>query len=55
MRLSLEEAIAIRFHMGGFDAKPGDNNVSAAFEKVPLALLLHIADLEASYLDETRS
>ena len=34
MRLSLEEAIAIRFHMGGFDAKPGDNNVSAAFEKV---------------------
>ena len=54
VRLSLEEAIAIRFHMGGFDSKPGDNSVSAAFEKVPLALLLHLADLQASYLDEAR-
>ena len=54
MRLSLEEAIAVRFHMGGFTASPADQNVSAAFEKVPLAVLLHIADLEASYLDEVR-
>lgn len=54
MRLSLEEAIAIRFHMGGFTTAPADQSVSAAFEKVPLAVLLHLADLQASYLDETR-
>ncbi len=54
VRLSLEEAIAIRFHMGGFDARPGDNSVSVAFERYPLAILLHLADLQASYLDESR-
>lgn len=54
MRLSLEEAIAIRFHMGGFDTRPGDNSVSVAFERYPLSILLHLADLQASYLDESR-
>ena len=54
MRLSLEEAIAIRFHMGGFYARPGDNSDSVAFERYPLAILLHLADLQASYLDEAR-
>jgi len=48
MRLTREEAFAIRFHMGDY----ADKNVPTAFGKFPLALMLHIADLEATFLDE---
>ncbi len=54
MKLKIDEAIAIRWHMGGFDdaAKGGSFAVSGAFEKYPLAVMLHIADIEATYLVE---
>lgn len=54
MRLSREEAFAIRWHMGGFDdsVKGGSYALNEAFEQFPLALLLHIADMQATYLDE---
>jgi len=54
MRLRPAEAVAIRWHMGGFDdsAKVGGYTTSAAFEKYPLAVKLHLADLEATYLLE---
>lgn len=54
MRLRTEEAVAIRWHMGGFDdaARGGSYAISGAFEKYPLTLLLHVADLKATYLDE---
>ncbi len=54
MRLKVEEAIAIRWHMGGFDdtAKSGGFTISNAFEMYPLAVKLHIADIEATYLRE---
>ena len=54
MRLTREEAMAIRWHMGGFDdsVKGGSFALSAAFEKFPLALFLHIADMQATYIDE---
>ena len=51
MRLKLDEAMAIRWHMGSFD----DNNgmyVSKAYDKYPLAVKLHLADLESTYLRE---
>lgn len=48
MRLTREEAFAIRFHMGDY----ADRNVPRAFRLFPLALMLHIADLEATFLDE---
>ncbi len=56
MRLSAEEAMAINWHMGGFDerVKGGSYAFSEALAKFKLALLLHIADLEATYLDEDR-
>lgn len=56
MRLKSVEAVAIRWHMGGFDdsARGGSYAVSGAYEKYPLALLLHIADLKATYLDERK-
>lgn len=52
IRLTSEEAVAIRYHMGGFDTKPGDYSISKAYEMYPLGTLLHSADLMASYLDE---
>lgn len=54
MRLSREEAMAIRWHMGfsDNDFQGGGYSVGNAFEKFPLAVLLHIADLQATYLDE---
>lgn len=54
MRLSREEAMAIRWHMGfsDNDFQGGGYSVGNAFEMFPLAVLLHIADLQATYLDE---
>ena len=54
MRLTREEAMAIRWHMGfsDNDCKGGGYSVGNAFEKFPLAVLTHIADLQATYLDE---
>lgn len=54
MRLSEEEAVAIRWHMGGFDesVRAGGFTMSHAFENYRLPVLLHIADLEATYLFE---
>jgi hypothetical protein len=56
MKLTIPEAIAINWHMGGFDdrVKGGSYALSGAFEKYPLALQLHISDMEATYLDEIR-
>ena len=56
MRLTAEEAMAINWHMGGFDerVKGGSYALSEAMAKFKLVLLMHIADLEASYLDEER-
>jgi hypothetical protein len=55
MKLSREEAMAIRWHMGGFDdsAKGGSYAVSEAFRQFPLACKLHAADLFATFMDET--
>ena len=54
MKLTREEAMAIRWHMGFSDTdfKGGGYSVGNAFEKFPLALLTHMADLQATYLDE---
>ena len=53
--LTEEEIMAIRWHMGAFDeAVKGGFNLSQVFERYPLALELHIADLRASYLVEKR-
>ena len=51
MRLSREEAFAIRYHMG-FSNEDDPRNVGAAFEMFPLALALSIADTEATYFVE---
>ena len=49
-----DEMLAIRWHMGGFDdaARGGNFSISVAFDKYPIAVKLHLADLEATYLRE---
>lgn len=51
MRLSREEAFAIRFHMG-FSGNEDKGLVGQALEKFPLALALSVADMEAAYFLE---
>ena len=51
MRLSREEAFAIRYHMG-FSQETDARNVSAAFAAYPRAMALYIADMEATYFVE---
>ena len=54
LRLTREEAMAINWHMGGFDARVrgGSYSLADAFYKYPLCVLLHVSDLMATYLDE---
>ncbi len=53
-RLSREEALAINWHMGAFDLRVqgGSYALKDAYLAYPTALLLHIADVMATYLDE---
>lgn len=54
IRLKPAEAMAIRWHMGGFDdAAKGSFAISNAYDKYPIAVKLHLADLESTYLVET--
>ena len=57
MLLTDAEALAIRWHMGAYDdaAKGGCFAISEAYDKYPLAVKLHIADLKATYLMEHRT
>ena len=52
MQLKDEEIAAIVHHMGAYGAASGDYTLTAAFEKYPLALFLHMADMMASHYDE---
>lgn len=51
LRLSREEAFAIRYHMG-FSGTEDARNVGTAFEMYPLAFALSVADMEATYYIE---
>ena len=51
MRLSREEAMAIRWHMG-FSGIEDKNTIGKALEMYPLAFALSVADMEASYFLE---
>ena len=55
IKLSREEAFAIRYHMGfsNTENQMATNNVSKAFEMYPLAFALSTADMEATYYLES--
>ena len=57
IKLTRDEIYAIRWHMGGFDTavKGGDYGMGNAFEICPLAVMTHLADMEATYLVEANS
>lgn len=55
IELTMEEMYAIRWHMGFTEPKELYNTISSVYEKFPLALALHEADLEATYLKESRN
>lgn len=53
MRLTRDEAFAIRYHMGFSNVSDSEkNNVAKAFEMFPLAVALSFADQEATYFME---
>ena len=56
MQLMPKEILAIRGHMGGFDTsvKGGSFMIGKIFEKCPLAVCLHFADMAATYFDEVK-
>ena len=49
IKLTSEEQYAIRWHMGFSEPKEVYGTLGQAFKKYPLALLLHEADMEATY------
>lgn len=52
-KLSDDEALAIRWHMGfGDTSSMSGYALSQAFEKCPLAVALHLADMAATYFDK---
>ena len=52
MDLTEAEAVAINCHMGPWDRSPGDYSLGNAFEQTPLAMLVHMADMSATYIRE---
>ena len=54
LRLSREEAFAIRYHMG-FSGIEDKNSIGKAFEMFPLAFAVSVADMEATYFLEGSS
>ena len=52
MRLTRDEAFAIRYHMGFSADKDNHGNVGKAMEMFPLAFFLNCADTEAAYFVE---
>ena len=45
IKLSREESMSIRWHMG-------DTEAAKVYRQYPLALMLHISDMQAAFLDE---
>ncbi len=54
IKLTREEAMAINWHMSGFDmrVKGGSYSIGDAYYKFPIAVLLATSDIMAAYLDE---
>lgn len=54
MKLTKEEILAIRWHMGQYDfyARGGGYDLDNAFHQCKLAVMLHIADMMATHFDE---
>ncbi|MBQ3502461.1 MAG: hydrolase [Clostridia bacterium] len=56
IKLTREEAMAINWHAGGFDdrVRGGSYGMAEAYYKFPNAMIFHMADMMATYLDEEK-
>ncbi|MBO7697385.1 MAG: HD domain-containing protein [Methanobrevibacter sp.] len=54
IKLTKEELYAIRWHMGLGEPDKNYSYVSAAYNKYPLAVYLHVADLLSTYITEVK-
>jgi len=58
LKLTNDEIMAVRWHMGGFDDTAGSYGgglaLRGAAEKYPLVVLLHMADLASCYLEDDK-
>ena len=54
MNLTDAEAVSINCHMGPWDRSMGDYSLGNAYEKYPLAWLVHVADESATYIRESK-
>lgn len=54
MKLTKEEILAIRWHMGQYDfyAKGGGYDLNNAYNQCKLAVMLHLVDMMATHFDE---
>ncbi len=52
IRLTKDEVILIRWHMGGYEPSQNYNNISNAWNMCKAGVALHTADLESSYILE---
>ena len=50
--LTYEESIAVLHHHGGMGWDSAQDNITEVFNRYPIATLLHIADMIATFLDE---
>ena len=50
--LTVEESSAILHHMGNMSWDSAKDDIGAVFSKYPLALLLYLADMMSTYVDE---
>ena len=55
MDLTMEEITAINYHMGAYCDSSQWNELGQAFEKYPLTLALHQADMEATHILEVEN
>jgi hypothetical protein len=55
IKLSMEEISAINYHMGAYCDSSMWNELGAAYDKWPLTLALHQADMEATHILEVES
>lgn len=54
LKLTDQEATAIRWHMGAYSGQQDWKTLSDAYTQFPLALHLHISDMKATYLGGDR-
>ena len=50
--LTVDESVAILHHMGSLSWDSAKDDITKVYAKYPLSLLLHEADMLATYIDE---